>query len=404
MKKFINSKYFQIGITAFLVIAASTLLCFALLNVKTLLNFLGMVINILMPLIVGLVLAYIMGPIVNLFEKKVFNKLGKESIKRNLSILCTLVIILGIFIAIISVVIPQLLESLQKLIISVPTYFTNIGDWIVDFVKSNNLEESILNNFDNITKNVLDVVNKIVIPSDTGIASMVSSGITGVIKFIFNLVIGIVFAIYILANTSKFKAQSRKFLYSIFNVEKVNNFLNELSHVNHIFLNFIGGKIGDSTCVALLTFIFLLVFKYPYPLLIAVLIGITDLIPYFGPYIGTIPSALLILMVSPIKAVTFILFIIVLQQLDGNLITPKIQKQATGLPSFWVLFAITLFGGLFGIIGLLIAVPCFTIIYELVTEHVNRRLEHKMLPTDTNYYEQKELPKPKIKKSKKIIK
>lgn len=387
MKKFISSKYFQIGLTAFLVIAASTLLGFVLINIKVLYAFLAKLINILMPLIVGLVMAYIMSPIVKLFENKVFNKMDKVVVKRNLSILCTLVIIIGILAALISIIIPQLLESIQILIISVPTYLKNLGDVIVDFVKANNLQQSILNNYDNITQNILNFVNKVVVPSDVGIANIVSTGITGAFKFIFNLVIGTVFAVYILANASKFKAQGRKLLYSIFDVDKINDFLRELSHVNHVFLHFMGGKICDSTCVAILTFLFLIIFKFPYPLLIAVIIGITDLVPYFGPYIGTVPSALLILMVSPVKALTFILFIIVLQQIDGNLITPRIQKQATGLPSFWVLFAITLFGGLFGIVGLLIGVPCFTIIYELVVDHVNKRLDEKSLPLDTNYYE-----------------
>lgn len=386
MKKLVNNKVFQIGVTAFLVIAASILFCFLLLNIKVLWGFICMLVKILMPLIVGLVLAYIMNPIVKMFENKVFNKMEKPVVKRNVSILCTLVIIIGILAALISVIIPQLLESIQSLIVNVPTYFKNIGDLIMNFVKSNNLEESILNNYDNITKNALDIINKIVIPTDVSMVNKVSSGITGAFNFVFNLVIGTVFAVYILANANNFKAQSRKFLYSIFNVEKVNDFLEEINHVNQIFLHFLGGKICDSSIVAVTVFLFLLIFKFPYPLLIAVIIGLTDLIPYFGPYIGTIPSALLICMVSPVKAITFILFIIVLQQIDGNLITPRIQKQATGLPSFWVLFAITLFGGLFGIIGLLIGVPCFTIIYELIIEHINKRLKRKNLPIETEYY------------------
>ena len=158
------------------------------------------------------------------------------------------------------------------------------------------------------------------------------------------------------------------------------------------------GKICDSSIIALCTLIFLLVFKYPYALLIAVIIGLTDLIPYFGPYIGSIPSALLICLVDPVKAITFILFMILLQQIDSNLITPRIQKQATGLPSFWVLFSITLFGGLFGLIGLLIAVPCFTIIYELICDTINKRLRKKNMPTDDDFYtDAKSIEEKKIK-------
>ncbi len=160
------------------------------------------------------------------------------------------------------------------------------------------------------------------------------------------------------------------------------------------------GKICDSGTVGLCTLLFLIIFKYPYPLLIAVIIGLTDLIPYFGPYIGSIPSVLLILLVDPVKAVTFILFMVILQQIDANLITPRIQKQATGLPSFWVLFAITLFGGLFGIVGMLIGVPCFTIIYELFNEFTDKRLKRKNMPTETDYYTKVDIVEERVIKAK----
>lgn len=387
MKKLFDNKIVQIGLTAFLVIAASILFYFCLLRLDSFFKFIGFLITIMMPLIFGLVLAYIMHPIVHLFERKVFNKLGKPTIKRNLSVLCTIVVIVSILTALISVIIPQLLLSIQSLIVNVPVYINDVEKAIVNWLSENpEMGTSILDNYDAITEYIVNALNNIVLPMANGALNKLSSGVLGVFSFIFNFAVGMVFAVYILANTSNFAAQIRKTLYAFFNVDKVNDFINEIKHVNNVFGHFMIGKICDSSIVATVTFLFLLIFDFPYPLLIAVIIGCTDLIPYFGPYIGTIPSALLICLVSPIKAVSFVLFIIVLQQIDGNLITPKIQKQATGLPSFWVLFAITLLGGLFGIIGLLIAVPCFTIIYELLVEYVGKHLKKKNMPTETDYY------------------
>ncbi len=386
MKKILNNKVVQIGITAFCVMAACILFSFFLLNLNKFLGALKALIKILMPLIFGLVLAYIMHPIVNFFEKKVLNKIEKNTVRRNLSILMTIVIILSVLAALISVIIPQLLMSIQSIIINAPTYFKDLEGVIVEWFKDNAAEQSIMENYDTIVNYVMSSMNNIVLPMADNAIKALSSGIFGIFNFVFNLAIGLVFAVYILANTSNFGAGIRKSLYSIFNVEKVNNFIDEVKHVNHVFGQFMVGKICDSSLVALMTFLFLMIFKFPYPLLIAVIIGLTDLIPYFGPYIGTVPSALLICLVSPVKAITFVLFIIVLQQIDGNLITPRIQKQATGLPSFWVLFAITLFGGLFGIVGMLIGVPCFTIIYELINDVIEKRLREKKLPIDTDYY------------------
>lgn len=387
MKKLLDNKVVQIGIMAFLVIAACILFTFVLIHVKDILEFISSIIKIMMPLIFGLVLAYIMHPIVNLFDKKVFKKVDKETTRRNLSILCTLFAILGIFVALFSIVLPELFQSIQSLIINVPDYLKEFEIYILDWLNDNQeLKASVMQNYDKVAEYILNAANNVVLPVVDNIVNGLSTGIIGAVSFIFNLVVGLVFAVYLLANTKKFGAGIRKTLYSFFNVDKVNGFINEVKHINHVFGQFMVGKVCDSSIVAMSTFLFLLIFGYPYPLLIAVIIGLTDLIPYFGPYIGTIPSALLICLVDPIKALTFILWIVVLQQIDSNLITPRIQTKATGLPSFWVLFAITLFGGLFGIIGLLIAVPCFTIIYELACEFVDNNLKKKNMPTEVEYY------------------
>jgi predicted PurR-regulated permease PerM len=386
MKKLLDNRVAQIGITAFLVIAASILFYYLILVLPAICKILGKIINILTPLIIGLVLAYIMHPIVNMFENKVFNKINKDTTRRNISILCTIVVILAIIIALVSVIIPQLLLSIQSLIINIPIYGKNIENALLNWISSSDVEQTVLENYDNIIEYVIKALNETVLPATNTAISNLSKGVFGLVSFFFNFAIGTVFAVYILANTKNFASGIRKTLYSLFNVEHVNEFIDEVKHINHVFCQFLIGKVCDSSIVALCTLTFLLIFRYPYPLLIAVIIGLTDLIPYFGPYIGSIPSALLICLVDPIKAVTFILFMVVLQQIDGNFITPRIQKQATGLPSFWVLFSITLFGGLFGVIGLLIAVPCFTIIYEICIDQINKRLKKKNMPTDNEFY------------------
>lgn len=403
MKKIWQNKVVQVGVTAFFVIAACILFTFCLFNYKIFTDALLGLVSILMPLIFGLVLAYIMHPIVNLFEKKVLKSIKNENVRRNLSITFTLLIIFGVLAMLISIIIPQLIESVESLIVNAPIYLKQAEEWFLNYFKGHSdVQASVAANYDTVVEYITTALNNIVLPFADTVFNKLSSGLVGVIRFVFNLAVGTVFAVYILANTRNFSAGIRKTLYSFFEVESVNNFIYEVKHVNHVFVQFMIGKVCDSSLVALMTFLFLMIFDYPYALLIAVIIGLTDLIPYFGPYIGTIPSAILISLVSPIRAITFILFIIVLQQIDGNLITPRIQKTATGLPSFWVLFAITLFGGLFGIVGLLIGVPCFTIIYEIFTEFIVNRLKKKKLPIDTEYYKNRELVPQKVIKSKKV--
>lgn len=390
MKKWIDSKSMKIGLTAFLVIAASVIFTYLVFNISNIVTFLGTIIKILKPLIYGLVLAYIMHPIVHFFEEKVFNNVKKDDTKRNLSILCTIVIVVGVLTTLISIIIPQLLLSIQSLIINIPNYLKDLENYIMNWLNDNSeVKDAVLSNYDMFSGYLTNALQNGVLPVANSTIDKLSSGIFGLFSFIFNFVIGLIFSVYILANTKNFKSGLRKMLYALFDVDKVNNFISGVNHVNNVFTKFMIGKVCDSfgfvmTC----TLLFLIVCKYPYALLIAVIIGITDLIPYFGPYIGTIPSALLICLVSPIKAITFVLFIVVLQQIDGNLITPKIQKTATGLPSFWVLFAITLFGGLFGVVGLILAVPCFTIIYEIFNQLIVNRLKKKSLPTEDEDYNQ----------------
>ena len=383
MKKLLDNKYAQIVISIFIII----LFYFFMLHIGDFIGMIGGLLKIMSPLIIGLVLAYIMHPIVNLFEDNVFKKVTNKTTRRNLSITITMAIIIGLVTALVSIIIPELLTSIKSILVNLPTYLNDLEDIIRNWIADSSIEEQIMSNYENILSSITNNLNDIALPAVNSAINNLGSGLLAVAKGILNWLIGFVFAVYILANTKNFGAGTKKVMYSLFDNNKVNSFIVELKHINKIFVNFMIGKVTDSSIILLTTFLFLLIFGFPYPLLIAVIIGLTDLIPYFGPYIGTVPSAILICFVSPVKAIIFVLFIIVLQQIDANLITPRIQSNATGLPSFWVLFAITLFGGLFGIVGLLIGVPVFTIIYELVRDFIDKKLAKKNMPIDKDYYE-----------------
>ena len=383
MKKLLENKYAQIVISIFIVI----LFYFFMLHIGDFVGMIGGLLKIMSPLIIGLVLAYIMHPIVDLFEANIFNKVKNKTTRRNLSITVTMAIIIGLVTALISIIIPELLNSIKSILVNLPSYLNDLEGIIKAWIADSTIEEQIMSNYENILSSITNNLNDIALPAVNSAINNLGSGLLAIAKGILNWLIGFVFAVYILANTKNFGAGTKKVLYSLFDNNKVNDFIVELKHINKIFVNFMIGKVTDSSIILLTTFLFLLICGFPYPLLIAVIIGLTDLIPYFGPYIGTVPSAILICFVSPVKAIIFVLFIIVLQQIDANLITPRIQSNATGLPSFWVLFAITLFGGLFGIVGLFIGVPVFTIIYELVRDLIDKKLAKKNMPIDKEYYE-----------------
>ena len=372
MFKWLGERNVKVGVTAFLVLLACTVFVFLFVNLGGIVTTIGKFLSIFTPLFIGLVLAYILNPIVGFFEKKVFKKVKKDTTRRDLSIALTLLLFVALITAVIGYLIPQLLESILSLITNAPRYLSQSEEFLERWINNPDLDYASVSDF------LLKFLNDNVLPNVTNMLNSLGTGIVGFLKAIFDFVIGIVFTVYILANTKKIAKGSKKVLYAFFDDAKVDKFIKKLKHINGIFINFMIGKLADSFCfVFVCTLIFTIVFGYPYPLLIAFIIGVTDLIPYFGPYLGSIPSALLICLVDPLKALIFVVFMVVLQQIDANLVTPRIQSKATGLPSFWVLFAILVFGALFNVIGLLIAVPCFTIIYELVVDFINEKSAEK---------------------------
>ena len=379
-----ENKYFHIGLTAFLVIVASILVGFLLFKIGDIWKLIVGFVRLLNPFIIGFVFAYLLNPIVKFFDKKVVSKWVKSGDKKTinyLSILITCVLFIFIVVLLFSIIIPELLKSVEKLAVNAPRYIEEIKNYLLVKLGDGELREVILYNYEAINNYINNVVNVSLIPKIDGWLVSLSTGLIGVIKTVFNILLGFVIAIYFLADKDNFIGGFKKIIYTIFPIKVSNRIMENARHTDDIFGNFIVGRLLDGLVIGIITFVFLAVFGYPYALLIAVLVGITNTIPYFGPWFGGIPAVLLVLMDDPTKALIFGIFIVVLQQIDGNVIGPKLCGSRIGLKSFWVLASILFFGGLFGVVGMLIGVPLFALIYGHLDHQITLSLKRRELPT-----------------------
>ena len=324
-------------------------------------------------------------------DKTFFDKfVKKDKVANNLSLLTTCVIFLTLTIILFNSIIPALLKSIQSLVVNMPTYIKDIKDYLIAKTDSSGLAEAINANYSTINESLNTMINNF-LPKLEDMITIVSNGLFGAVKVVFKVFMGFVISIYYLSDKDNFVAGTKKIIYSIFGVKVANHIMDNARHTNDIFGNFIVGKLLDGFTIGFITFIFLTILGFSdYALLIGVTVGLTNMIPYFGPYIGTIPSALLILMDEVHgggkMCIIFIIFIIALQQIDSYVIEPNLCGSKTGLKSFWVLASILFFGDAFGIIGLLLGVPVFALIYGYVHNLVTIRLEEKNLPSETKDY------------------
>ena len=331
--------------------------------------------NILMPFIYGAVIAYLLKPVCNAidgFLHRIFPSKAKGFINA-VSVAATLLFGLLLVYALFMMIVPQLITSVTTL------YFTardNIGDFVEwasqqELIANNKeLLNFIENSYDTLNANLDTWIRNTLLPSMQNILTGVGVGVLNIVTVLKNLLIGIIVAIYLLGSRKQFAKQAKMILYSIFRPHWADLILEEVLYADKMFGGFINGKILDSAIIGVLCYIACVIFKFPSALLVSVIIGVTNIIPFFGPFIGAVPATLLILIQNPIKAIWFVLFILVLQQLDGNVIGPKILGNTTGLSSFWVLFAILLFGGLWGFVGMIVGVPLFAVIYDIIRKLV----------------------------------
>ena len=386
MPSFKNQKYFQIALYVFLTAAAIILFTVLCLHLEKAGAFIGKIMAVFSPFIYGFIIAYLVNPIMKKFEKHVLRfpdsfRWGYK-LRRPLSVTMGMIVFLLILAIVVGLVIPQVVTSFKDLQAKITDYVAAAqklaDDFIRDFPLFNGQYENLSEFLDvnEISTDLQSVIAKFSNFLGSAADYVISYGTKFVVE-VKNILIGFIAAVYMLLAKERLISKLKKFLAA---------FLSRRHYVNLIYLirftdktvgGFIYGKIIDSIIIGILTFIIMSITKMPFPLLIAVIVGITNVIPFFGPFIGAVPSTFLILIEDPIKALWFILFVLVLQQLDGNIIGPAILGDRTGLSSFWVLFTIILFGGLWGIVGMIVAVPLFAVIYDTIKKLVRRGLFNK---------------------------
>ncbi len=392
-----DNKYLYWGVTAFCVIAASLLFYFGIFRMGILLSGIGKFLDILMPIIYGAVIAYLLNPILKFYEKKlIYPFLEEKKIKltrkkrkfvRYIGVFFALSIMLLIVYALISMVLPEIIKSIVSIINNFPRYVNSVTNWIEHMLENNpEINSLVIGMIDRYSIKAENYLTQDILPQLQNILKQFSSGIWEIITFLKNALIGIIVSIYILADKEEFKGKLKKVFYAILPKKKADHLLENLRFTDKTFGGFISGKLLDSLIIGILCYIGATILRLPYAVLVSVIVGVTNVIPFFGPYLGAVPSAFLILLVSPIKCLYFVIFIIVLQQFDGNILGPKILGDSTGLSSFMVIVAILVGGGLFGVFGMFVGVPVCAVIYAMFNRAIDRSLQRKDMPIDVDHY------------------
>lgn len=384
--------YMWQGITWFLVIVACIAFAFLVWRIQDVMHFLNSILSILKPIIVGLIMAYILNPIMKSIENLLYrlDRKNPEDLKtkqkiRSVSVFFTIVLFIVTIAILLYAILPDLVISISNLITDLPRYVNSFSNWISSRSYDQKYDVYIQQILDQ-TEHIEQWMKTTLSEQLNQIVSTLKDGIMGLFSVLYNFFIGLIISIYILSTKEKFKASSKKVIYAVF-PEKTSNTILELARESdRIFLGFLTGKVIDSLIIGVICFVVLSVLQMPYTLIVSVMIGVTNIIPFFGPYIGMIPSTILILLADPKAGLIFLVFMIILQQIDGNLIGPKILGNTTGLSAFGVIFSILLGSGLFGFAGMIFGVPTFAVINHIFKKWINRRIARKNLPINTEQY------------------
>ncbi|MBE6563094.1 MAG: AI-2E family transporter [Ruminococcaceae bacterium] len=390
-----NEKYASIAFYAFISIGGAALFTLGLINFGALMSGVKRFFEVLSPLTYGFVIAYLCTPLVNLFERKVFrfrkSKKERKILKRVLSITVAYIVLILCITAFIVILVPQIVNSYNDLTGHVGQYIATAQSWADDFVRHfplfngqyENLGEFL--DVNEISADIRSIISNSYKYIETASNYIISYAGKFVIE-IKNLIIGIFFAVYLLFYKERLSAQLKKLTAAIFSRKAYLNVVNLSRYTHEAFGGFIIGKILDSLIIGILTFILTGIFKMPFFPLLSLVVGVTNVIPIFGPFIGAIPTAFIVLIAEPRKVFLFILLIIIIQQLDGNVIGPKILGDKVGIGAMWVMVSIIIAGGFFGLTGMVLGVPTFAVIYTLTKQFAESRLKKKALPDDTDFY------------------
>ncbi|MBR6825716.1 MAG: AI-2E family transporter [Oscillospiraceae bacterium] len=389
-----NSKYFKWGLTAFVVFMAAVVFWLVFSNLGGVYDLILEFFGIISSLLYGCVFAYLMNPILQ-FSERIYGRLvrkrrWKETVKysvvRTSSVVTTVIVFLAAVYALIALIGPSIYNSAAELLTQerLQNYYNTVMEWAHDIFAGSAVEKWVEENVAELMSFLTDFLKNMNIGQFLlGAAGVVYSGVATV----FNIVIGVVCGVYILVYKGELCAQAKKLTIAICREERTNRIFERARRTNRIFSGFVIGKLIDAIFVGIVTYLALLIMGMPFAPLIAMLVGVTNIIPFFGPFIGAVPSALLLLIENPINAVYFGIFIVILQMVDGYIVENRILGEKLGLSDFWVLVAILISGGIFGFMGMIVGVPIFAVIYTIITDVVNKRLRKKHLPTATEVYE-----------------
>lgn len=383
MKKEDWKKIFYQSLTGFVSLALAILLFFAIQRFGEIRRSFGWLLGVLKPVIYGGVMAYLLKTPCNFLEKRILAVLPDKQKKHANSLAVLLVFILTVFIIylLMSMVIPEMVSSTLMLVNAVPQKMDEFAKWLTGMLDGNEVLQSYANTaILSVETNLQDWAKTDLLPTMQGMMGGFADTVGSVVGVLYNLLIGVIICIYLLLGRKTFARQGKAVLYAAMKSERADAVLREMRFIDKTFVGFFGGKILDSAIVGLICYVFCVIMKFtmgfPNAVLISVIVGVTNVIPYFGPYIGAVPSALLVLISGPVNCIIFIVFIIVLQQFDGNILGPSLLADSVGLTGFWVLFSITLFQGFFGFAGILVGVPVFAVIYDMLRRLVVKGL-HK---------------------------
>ena len=381
-----NKKYTTISIYSFIVIVLSIIFYSILSQVSVFKVQMSKYTSALQPFIIGFAMAYLFNFILEFIEEHFLNfkvlNTSKGKFKRMIGLLGTYAVVFLLLYLFLNFIFPQLVSSISGLVSNMDTYVTNITKFIEGITDKYYINDEY---YDLIIEKWNEFVNNIVTFA-TNLIPILGNLVKGVFSSVWNIVLGVIVSTYLLIDKEKFIALSKKVTISIFSEKRANRIIQLTNRADSIFGRFISGKILDSFIIGILTFIVLSLTKMPYTTLIAFIIGITNIIPFFGPFIGAVPSFFIILFVSPVKALWFLLIIVIIQQIDGNIIGPKILGDSLGISAFWILFSLLVAGKIFGFIGLIIGVPLFVFIYSIIKDIVEERLKNRGLPVNTDDY------------------
>ncbi|MBQ2823295.1 MAG: AI-2E family transporter [Oscillospiraceae bacterium] len=390
MKVEFNKKYTTISIYTIITFAICLLMIVLIQKSEVIAGYLKEIARVLAPVTWGIVIAYIANPIMVWFERKLKKVIEKKKkhpkIVRVLSVAISIILLVAILTSLIAILLPQVIDSIVGIISNFSVYMDNLENSIYTFFEDYpDISNFVESQFESIQPKIVDFVNNIM-PSVANIAVKLKDGAVGIIIGLKDFLIGFIVAIYLLFSKEKFLGQMRKCVIAVFPKQMSNSVLGIAAHTNQTLSGFISGKLLDSLVIGILCFICMTIMKMEFVALISVVVGITNIIPFFGPFFGAIPSAVLLLVAAPKQVIPFIIFILILQQFDGNILGPKILGDSTGLSAFWVMFAIFIGGGLFGFAGMVLGVPVFAVVYTLVSDFINFLLKKKGLSTATADY------------------